>query len=106
MRVLVATTAGNGHFGPIVPFALACVGAGHEAPTLLGAAMARAGLEHLPLASTSEAEVPQSSLRCPDCLSRNRTRSWCATGSPVPMPDQPFKAWLLSSETGDLSNHA
>ena len=30
MRVLVATTAGAGHFGPVVPFARACLVAGHE----------------------------------------------------------------------------
>jgi sterol 3beta-glucosyltransferase len=30
MRVLFATTAGEGHFGPMVPFAQACVAAGHE----------------------------------------------------------------------------
>ena len=30
MRILFTTTRGTGHFGPLVPFARACVGAGHE----------------------------------------------------------------------------
>jgi hypothetical protein len=33
MRVLFATTANAGHFGPMVPFARACVAAGHEGLT-------------------------------------------------------------------------
>ena len=61
MRVLVATTAGAGHFGPIVPFALACAAAGHEvrvaAPLLLGTAVAQTGFEYVPLADPSEAEL-------------------------------------------------
>ena len=61
MRVLVATTAGAGHFGPIVPFALACAAAGHEvrvaAPLSLGTVVAQTGLECVPLADPSEAEL-------------------------------------------------
>ena len=61
MRVLVATTAGAGHFGPTIPFARACVAAGHEvrvaAPMALGAAVVQAGFEHVPLGSPSEAEL-------------------------------------------------
>jgi hypothetical protein len=53
MRVLVATTAGEGHFGPLVPFAQACVGAGHEvrvaAPASFAASVDRTGLTHLPV---------------------------------------------------------
>jgi UDP:flavonoid glycosyltransferase YjiC (YdhE family) len=53
MRVLVATTAGEGHFGPLVPFARACVAAGHEvrvaAPASFAASVGRTGLTHLPV---------------------------------------------------------
>jgi UDP:flavonoid glycosyltransferase YjiC (YdhE family) len=63
MRVLVATTAGEGHFGPIVPFATALRDAGHEvrvaAPASFAAAVQRAGLEHAPVAD-SPAEVLDS----------------------------------------------
>jgi hypothetical protein len=52
MRVLFSTTAGAGHFGPLVPFARACAAAGHEvrvaAPTSFGAAVERAGFAHAP----------------------------------------------------------
>src|SRR3954452_3395774 len=54
MRVLVATTANDGHFGPLVPFARACRAAGHEvrvaAPASYATALGRAGFEHEPFA--------------------------------------------------------
>src|SRR3954471_13633976 len=54
MRVLVATTAGAGHFGPLVPVARACVEAAHEvavaAPESFAAAVAGAGFVPLPFA--------------------------------------------------------
>ena len=52
MRVLVATTANDGHFGPLLPFARACADAGHEvavaAPESYAVAVRRAGFEHRP----------------------------------------------------------
>lgn len=52
MKVLVASTAGSGHFEPLVPVARACVAAGHEvrvaAPASFAATVAKTGLEHLP----------------------------------------------------------
>lgn len=58
MRVLFSTTAGSGHFGPLVPFAKACCDAGHEvkvaAPASFAAAVTAAGLDHAPFA-----DVPQ-----------------------------------------------
>jgi hypothetical protein len=54
MRVLVATTANDGHFGPLLPFARACADAGHEvavaAPESYAPAVGRAGFEHRPFA--------------------------------------------------------
>ena len=54
MRVLVATTAGAGHFGPLVPFARACVAAGHDlavaAPASFADQISSAGFEHQPFA--------------------------------------------------------
>lgn len=52
VRVLFATTANDGHFGPLAPFARACTAAGHEvrvaAPASYGNALARGGFEHEP----------------------------------------------------------
>ena len=52
MRVLFSTTAGVGHFGPMVPVARACAAAGHEvavaAPISFAEQVRRAGLSHLP----------------------------------------------------------
>lgn len=54
MRVLFSTTAGSGHFGPLVPFARACRGVGHEvkvaAPASFASAVLGAGLSHAPFA--------------------------------------------------------
>ncbi|GAB1508926.1 glycosyltransferase [Actinophytocola sp. KF-1] len=52
MRLLLATTANAGHFGPMVPFAEAWRAAGHEvlvaAPVSFAAAVERAGFRHWP----------------------------------------------------------
>ncbi len=54
MRVLFSTTAGSGHFGPLIPFADACRRAGHEvvvaAPESFAAEVDRAGFVHRPFA--------------------------------------------------------
>jgi UDP:flavonoid glycosyltransferase YjiC (YdhE family) len=54
VRVLFSTTANDGHVGPLLPFARACVAEGHEvriaAPASYAAAVARAGLRHEPFA--------------------------------------------------------
>ncbi len=52
--MLCATTANDGHFGPLLPFARACATAGHEvrvaAPASYAAAVERAGFPHEPFA--------------------------------------------------------
>jgi UDP:flavonoid glycosyltransferase YjiC (YdhE family) len=52
MRVLFSTTANDGHWGPLAPFAQACVAAGHEvrvaAPESYGPSLDRAGFAHEP----------------------------------------------------------
>ena len=57
MRVLVSTTAGSGHFGPLIPFCVACRDAGHEvrvaAPASFAGAVAGAGFEHAPFADVA-----------------------------------------------------
>ena len=54
MRVLCSTTAGSGHFGPLVPFARACQDAGHDvrvaAPVSFAPALLGAGFAHLAFA--------------------------------------------------------
>ena len=57
MRVLFSTTAGSGHFGPMVPFAQACRDAGHDvkvaAPASFAAAVTASGLDHAPFADVA-----------------------------------------------------
>jgi UDP:flavonoid glycosyltransferase YjiC (YdhE family) len=52
MRVLFSTAAGTGHFGPLIPFAKACVAAGHTvavaAPGRFAEAVTGSGFTHLP----------------------------------------------------------
>lgn len=60
MRILFATTANIGHFGPMTPFARACAAAGHEvrvaAPASFAETVTRAGLPHVPLAQPAPGE--------------------------------------------------
>jgi UDP:flavonoid glycosyltransferase YjiC (YdhE family) len=57
MRMLFSTTAGVGHFAPMVPVARACVAAGHEvavaAPASFAATVTGHGLTHLPFPDVS-----------------------------------------------------
>ena len=59
MRVLVSTSAGEGHFGPLAPFATALRDAGHDvavaAPASFAGSVAAAGFELRPFA-----DVPRS----------------------------------------------
>ena len=54
VRILVASTANDGHFGPLLPVARACVAAGHEvrvaAPKSYAASVTSAGFAHEPFA--------------------------------------------------------
>lgn len=54
MRVLVSSTANDGHFGPLAPLARAAALAGHDvrvaAPASFGPAVQRTGLIHVPFA--------------------------------------------------------
>jgi UDP:flavonoid glycosyltransferase YjiC (YdhE family) len=79
VRVLAATTAGAGHLAGLLPFARACVRAGHEvrlaAPRSFAGTVADAGLVHQPLADADPAalgavfgRVPGLSMREADDL--------------------------------------
>jgi UDP:flavonoid glycosyltransferase YjiC (YdhE family) len=52
VRTLFSTTAGTGHFGPLIPFARACAAAGHTvavaAPARFAETVSGAGFVHLP----------------------------------------------------------
>jgi UDP:flavonoid glycosyltransferase YjiC (YdhE family) len=52
VRILFATTAGAGHFGPMIPVARACLAVGHDvlvaSPASFASAVAAAGFEHAP----------------------------------------------------------
>ena len=61
MRVLVSTTAGSGHLGPLVPFATALRDGGHEvlvaAPESFAPAVERAGFPHAPFPDAPPEEL-------------------------------------------------
>lgn len=69
MRVLVATTAGAGHFGPVATFARACAAAGHEvavaAPLSFRDDVAAAGFEHRPFADAPAKDMERVFERLP-----------------------------------------
>ena len=79
MRVLAATTAGAGHLAGVLPWARACVRAGHEvriaAPASFAGTVEDAGLPHQPLADAEPAalgavfgRIPTLSMREADDL--------------------------------------
>lgn len=69
LRVLFSTTANDGHFGPLLPFALACAELGHEvrvaAPVSYGAVLARVGLPHDPFADAPRPLIEPLMARLP-----------------------------------------
>lgn len=69
MRLLFATTANAGHFGPMVPFARACADAGHDvgvcAPASFTGAVERAGFRHLSVSDSDPAVLGPIFARLP-----------------------------------------
>jgi hypothetical protein len=67
--VLCATTANDGHFGPLLPFARACAAAGHEvrvaAPASYAAAVESAGFRHEPFDDAPRALIGPVMARLP-----------------------------------------
>ena len=70
MRVLASTTAGSGHFGPLIPFCVACRDAGHDvrvaAPASFASAVEGAGFEHAPFADVASEVMGPIFGRLPD----------------------------------------
>ena len=69
MRVLIATTAGSGHFAPLLPFAVALREAGHAvriaAPASFAATVPRSEFEHVPLADAPAEDIGPIFARLP-----------------------------------------
>jgi hypothetical protein len=70
VRVLFATTAGAGHFGPPIPYAKVCGDAGHEvkvaASATFSGVVAGAGLDHAPFADVPQEIIGPIFARLPD----------------------------------------
>jgi UDP:flavonoid glycosyltransferase YjiC (YdhE family) len=69
MRVLFSTTAGTGHFGPLIPVARVCDAAGHTvavaAPGSFAEAVTGAGFDHLQFAEPSPELISEAFGRAP-----------------------------------------
>ncbi|MEI5674319.1 MULTISPECIES: glycosyltransferase [unclassified Nocardioides] len=78
MRVLVASTAGSGHFGPLVPVARACAEAGHDvavaAPASFADEVAGAGFGHLPFADVRPEVLGEVMGRLPSLSTEDANR--------------------------------
>lgn len=78
MRILVATTAGAGHFGPLVPFARACAAAGHDvrvaAPGSFAGVIERAGLPMERLDDADGEAMAATMARIPELTMREANR--------------------------------
>ncbi|HET6653613.1 MAG TPA: glycosyltransferase [Nocardioides sp.] len=118
MRVLVATTAGAGHFAPLVPFAAACVAAGHEvrvaAPESFRDTVERAGLELSPVADAPPealgavmGRVPALTMREANEVVVREVFGRVDAESALPAMRAIFEAWrpdVVLREPGELSS--
>ncbi|MCW2809836.1 MAG: putative glycosyltransferase [Friedmanniella sp.] len=79
MRILFCTTAGSGHFEPLLAVLRACAAAGHQvavaAPASFAAEVARASVEHRPFADVSRSAMGAVFARLPEMsmVDANRT---------------------------------
>ena len=99
MRVLLTSTPGAGHLGPLFPFAHALRRAGHEvlvaAPVSAQARVERAGLAYLSFADPLERDLAPTVGAARARARRRRTRSSSARSSPAsaPAPRCPGSSW-------------
>jgi UDP:flavonoid glycosyltransferase YjiC (YdhE family) len=82
MRVLVSSTAGAGHFSPLVPMARACLAAGHDvlvaAPESFRHTVTSAGLRHAAFADVPPEVMGRIFSRLPSLSfeQANHLRRW------------------------------
>jgi UDP:flavonoid glycosyltransferase YjiC (YdhE family) len=119
VRILVATTAGAGHFGLLVPFARACSAAGHQvrvaAPASLKGAVEQAGLQHVPVGNPSEAELasvfatlPQLSLEESNTVVVCEVFAGLDATAALPRMEAVVRDWqpdLIMRETAEFSSY-
>ena len=119
MRVLAATTAGAGHFAGVLPFARACVRAGHEvrvaAPASFAATVEDAGFVHQPLADADPAalgavfgRVPVLSMREADDLVIAEVFGRLDRDAALPGMRAAFEDWrpdVVLREPGELASY-
>ena len=119
MRVLVATTAGAGHFAALAPFAAAIRDAGHAvrvaAPASFASAVQRAGFAHAPLADAPSDETGPVFARLP-ALTREEANAvvireiFCGTNVRAALPAMQAVAdqWrpdLILRETAEFASY-
>ena len=107
MRVLFSTTAGAGHFEPMVPFARACHDAGHDvkvaAPASFADAVAAPGLDHAPFADVPPEVMGQIFGRLPE-LSRDEANRVVMTEVFGRLDAQAALPGLTESKVDSLTN--
>jgi UDP:flavonoid glycosyltransferase YjiC (YdhE family) len=117
MRLLLATTANAGHFGPMVPFADAWRRAGHEvlvaAPASFAGAVERAGLRHWPCPDVAPDDRIAFLTRFASILKEKRNELTVTMGaelgarSTLPAMLAAFDQWrpdVVLREIGELSS--
>ena len=119
MRVLVATTAGAGHFAPLAPFATAIRDAGHAvrvaAPASFASAVQRAGFAHVPLADAPSDETGPVHARLPT-LTREEANAvafreiFCGTNVRAALPAlqaaaEQWRPDLILRETAEFASY-
>ena len=119
LRILAATTAGAGHFAPMVPFAAALRDAGHvvrvAAPASVALAVQRAGFEHVPLADAPPEEIGPIAERLPQ-LAREDANAvvvrevFCGIGARAALPGmqavvEEWRPDVILRETAEFASY-
>ena len=119
MKVLVSTTAGTGHFEPLLPFARACAVAGHEvrvaAPRSFAGTVTRSGFDHLPFddAPPDQLGMVFESLRTMSFDEANEVVirevfGRLDTGAALPGVEHAIRAWqpdIVLRETAEVASY-
>lgn len=119
MRILFATTGGAGHFGPLIPFARACVDGGHDvrvaAPDSFAESVKRAGLAPAPfpdaprhLLGAAFARIPALTMRTADELVVREVFGRIDTSAALPAVQALMREWhpdVVVREPAELSSY-
>ena len=105
VRMLFSTTAGAGHFGPMIPIAHACAAAGHAvavaAPASFERSVTKAGLAHLPFPDVPADQIGAVYSQLPSLPRDEANRVVVTRCLAASLPRRPSRYCLPLTPSGD-----